>query len=80
MRFMIKMLVGSILAKKREILSMDKESISLSKVGLFIKVNGEITKCKERGNPISKKAVWSTQENGSQTNTMVGEFYSRIHH
>lgn len=53
---------------------MAKADTSSKGEELFIKGNGETTKCKEKERPISKKVNQNTQASGKLTNTMDGVF------
>lgn len=72
------MLAGNILDKKKVMLSMDKENISLKEMGPIIKVNGETIKLKEKGSLISDMDKCSILENGKLTSIMVGVYYTLI--
>lgn len=78
-RFMIKQLDGSTLVRRKVILNMDRESISLKKKAHIMKDNGGIIRWKARVKPILGRGSCSTQASGKPMNTMVGVCCIPIH-
>ncbi len=78
MRFMIEQLEGNILAKKKEMLNMDKDVIYSPEMVAIMKDNGEIIKWMEKDKHTIVRINFNTLANGKLTNIMDGASYIQI--
>jgi hypothetical protein len=71
-------LEGNILAKKKEMLNMDKDVIYSPEMVAIMKDNGEIIKWMEKDKHTIVRINFNTLANGKLTNIMDGASYIQI--